>query len=142
MKPYAFALLAVFGLAALPLCQADEAAAPAPAPAAALPTDHIGIAEAALDTLDDIIVLLESVTDKASADAAAGKMSALKEKMSAIMVAGQALGEPTEEVRASLQAMSDKAQAKLGAMLQALHTLVAQDCYGSDALEQVLKSAI
>ena len=141
-KNLTLVLVASLCLAAIPGCgdkKEEEGKPSAPAEAAAMPTSHVGVAKAMLATLDKLTAVLASVTDRASADAAAAKLPAILAEMRGNTEAMAKLGEPTDEVEAALHAMEPEGNARMGAMMEKLMPLAAKQYYGSEALRKVLE---
>ncbi len=94
-KHLTFALLAALSLSFIPGCgEADKEQAAAEAK----PTDHAGYIKAMLTTARELDSLVNSVKDKASADAAAPKIEKLFAKWKSLNKGAEELGKPSEDL--------------------------------------------
>ena len=131
MKKIAFLAAAVF---CNPVAFAQEAPVAATvAPAA----DAEAVADAILAKMEDVVVVLESVNDRATADAAAEKLAAIKAEVDAL--AGAALDKPDE---ATLERIEQKTMTVLLTLAPRLeeagNRIEENDFYGSEALMNII----
>lgn len=140
MKKSAILAAALF---CCPVLSAQEAA-PAPAPAAAPSAAELeALVNEIVTAMNDSVSILESVTDTASADAAAVKLVALAENLEATQGKLEAMGENLdEESQMMLLQKLFPVIMTVGPRMEAASTrIVENDFYGSEALKAVLGSA-
>jgi hypothetical protein len=88
--------------------------------------DHEAIIEEQADLMDEMLDILEGVTDEASAKEAAKKLEALAEDMQALAKRAEELGEPTPEQQKRLEEISKERQADAQKRMQAIMTKLMQ----------------
>ncbi len=147
-KTLSFALLAAFGMGSLALADislGSNAATPAAPAETTAPAAGTASAEVYMEqlqemmsTLDEMLNLLSTVKDKATADEAATAIGDVKEKMVALQRAGEALGTPSPDIIAKLEPMRPELEARFGKLMEVMMPLIMNNFYGSDALKQVL----
>lgn len=136
----------VAALLCCPLVSAQEPAAPtapaAPAAAATLTPDE---ARAAADTviaaMTELVAILESVTDKTSADAAVAKLEALKTRMEATQAKLEGMSGLDEAVQQEIGMKMLPALFMIAPRMEKVsEALEANDFYGSEALKGILEA--
>ncbi len=120
------------------VCRADTPAAVVPAMASE--ADYVKNFKTLHRNLDDIMSVFESVTDKASAEAAAAKLPALFREMSDITTDGDRLGEPEGELEARVEQLNELYQEHFGAVLRKGQELLDKGCYGCEKLEELINN--
>ncbi len=133
MKKIAFLAAAVF---CSPVAFAQEAPVAATvAPAA----DAEAVVDAILAKLEEMVVVLESVNDRATADAAAEKIAAIKAEVDDLTAQGEALGEPDE---ATQERIAQKAMTVIFTIAPRIEKagsrIEEHDFYGSEALKNII----
>ena len=134
MKKIAILAAAVF---CSPVTFAQEApvAATVVAPAA----DAEALVDTILGKLEEMVVVLESVNDRASADAAAEKINAIKVEVEALTAQGEALGEPDEETQERLAQKAMMVLFTIAPRIEEAGARIEENAfYGSEALEAVI----
>ncbi len=126
---------------AAPLTMAQDA----PAPVAEQPATTTCAPEAAEAAVDELLAILaeqvetlESVTDKASADAAAEKLQGLQTRMLDLQSKMEALGEPDEATEQKLaEKMIPAIFSLMPRMQAAVERIQKDDFYGSETLKEI-----
>ncbi len=132
-----FALLAAFCIAAIPGCgKNEESKVSIPA---VTPTDHLSIARDSIACIDEINTTLGTVTDKASADAAAERLAPVCKYLQNLIREGEKLDQPTPEVASEIETLQPEAARKFGEMIGKLGSL-APDYHGSETLRELFES--
>ncbi len=114
------------------------AAEPSPCTPAAPQVDMVELVKEAMLVTEDLTSVFASVTDKASADAAAEKLPALSEKMKAITAQAEGMQEPQIQGNPELEALEARHEATTRRLGEALMQLAMKNFYGSEALVQAL----
>jgi hypothetical protein len=133
MKKIAFIAAAVF---CSPVAFAQEAPVAATvAPAA----EAEALVDAILGKLEDMVQVLESVNDRATADAAAEKIAAIKAEVEALTAQGEALGEPDEATQERIAAKAMTVIFTIAPRIEEAGARIEEnDFYGSEALKNVI----
>ncbi len=128
--------------AAAALCSSMAMAQDVPATPVA-PVASYAEAEAVVDemiaVLTEVVDVLESVNDQATADAAAAKLTALKDRMMEVQLKAEAMGEPDEATQEKLAEKLLPAMFSLAPRMEAAGTnILENNCFGSAALEAIM----
>ncbi len=136
-----YAMMAALCLAALPGCgdKADSDRETIYKVAEAKPQDHLVITKATLACISRINGILDTVTDKASADAAAAELTPLCKALGELMKTAHGLGAPSAEVAAQLEPLRPACGKAAGDMLGKLGRL-APEYYGSEAMKKLVST--
>lgn len=138
MKKIAF--LAVAALCS-PLSMAQEASVAAEVPAVCTPAEAEAVLDEVIASLVEVVTVLESIQDKASADAAVEKLDAVKVRMEAAQAKMDALGEPDEETQAKLSEKLLPVLFDIAPRMEAAGTrIIENDCYGSEVLKAAMEN--
>lgn len=91
-----------------------------------------------------MVQTLNSITDKASADAAAPVVAALAQQLVAVDVKLDALGDPSPEVAERIEAMLDERGEEIMGIIESMFNagmnLAVNGYFGSDALRNVIEN--
>jgi len=82
-------------------------------------SSHEGIVVAQLDLMDEMVDILEGITDEASAKAVLSKIEALKERLEEIQKAGKEIGKPAKDEENRLEEKYKSRQVELQKRLRA-----------------------
>ncbi len=137
-KSLTFALLAALSFGGLTISE-SKADTLAVAAIPAVSNDHVSLAKALLAGLDEMIAVLDTVKDKASADAAAAKLTTIAEDLKATVAAGESLGDPDAATQAQLEALKPELEARIGGLMEKLMPIAMNNFYGSTALKTALE---
>lgn len=92
-----------------------------------------------LGKMEEIVAILETVSDTASADAAAAKITQIKAEMDAVSTEMEALGELPPDMQEAAEAKLIQGIMSVAPRLEEVgNKLMEQDFYNSSALIQVL----
>lgn len=136
--------LAIMAAALLccPLVTAQDAATPAAttAPAtAASAADAEAAADAVIAAMNELVTVLETIKDKASADAAAVKLGDIKARMESMQAALDGMDSLDEATQQKIGMKLLPAVFMLAPRMEkAAENLEANDCFGSDALKAIM----
>lgn len=133
-----------------PAAPATAAAPAAQTPAAQLtPAAKTGATKEEAETLlkgmmtslGDLAKVLETVTDKASADAAAPKVVELSAKVKELQLSSEKMGEPSQEVQQELmEQYSKQLEETVGKFMQASMKVGMANFYGSESLTKAFQN--
>lgn len=94
-----------------------------------------------MTSLGDLSKVLETVTDKASADAAAPKVIELSAKVKELQLRSEKMGEPSQEVQQSLmEQYSKQLEETVGKFMQASMKVGMANFYGSESLTKAFQN--
>lgn len=131
-------------IAAAALCSSFAIAQDAPAtqePIAAVcsPEEAEAVLDEVIASLTEVTDTLESIQDKASADAAVSRLEAVKARMIEAQAKMDALGQPDEATQEKLAMKLLPALFNLSPRMEAAgQRIVENDCYGSEALKVLM----
>ena len=78
---------------------------------------HESLMKDTISTFDEMIGVIEGVTDESSADAAIGKLEKISKKMGDIKTRGEKLGDPDEATKKDLAEYESKIEEALGRLM-------------------------
>lgn len=87
---------------------------------------HEAIVDEQFDLMDEMIEILDGVTDQESAKEAAKKLEALGEDMQALAKRAEEMGEPTPEQQKKLEEIAKKRQEEYSKKMQGVMTKMMQ----------------
>lgn len=139
MKKIAILAAALFCCPVLP-AQEEATPAPAPAPAAAPAAELDSLIDEVVAAMNETLAILESVTDTASADAAAAQLVELSGKLEATQASLEAMSETLdEEAQMMLLQKLFPVIMTVGPRMEAASARIMEnDFYGSEALKAIL----
>ncbi len=135
MKKNLMFALAAACCAVLAPVSAQEAAPAAPAVAPASTSEHVQYMKGMIALVDEMAEVIDSVKDKASADAAAVRIPEITKKMEELSKKGEALEEPSPEVQLQLQELAGEVLGKFMGLAMKMEGIKQADFYGSEAFK-------
>ncbi len=132
-KNLMFALAAACCTLGVP-AHSQEAAPAAVAPAA---SEHVQYMQGMIALVDEMSEVIDSVKDKASADAAAVRIPEIAKQLEELSKKGEALEEPSPEVAMQLQQLAGEVLGKFMSLAVKMEAIKQADFYGSAALKEL-----
>ncbi len=131
----------MFALAAAACCTltVPATAQEAPLPSAVAPSasPHVQYMKDMIALADEMNEVIDSVKDRASADAAAARIPEITAKMAELSKSSEALEEPSPEVQLELQALVAEVLGKFMNLAMKTEALRKADFYGSTAFKDL-----